>query len=134
MKNLIASMLVLSLSGCAMVDAYFMAKFDSNEYLLVDEIRSVAQVNAQRCDNREYMNNVADNLYISTIKLKNYAEYIPNNEKTIPLTQSLLTEVEKLQKRYQNPDKISLAYCKSKLGIIESSAETVQEVIGSKPR
>lgn len=134
MKNLIVGMLMLGLSGCAMIDAYFMAGFDSNEYLLVDEIRSVAEVSVNRCDDREQMNNIVNGMYLTATKLKNYAQFIPHNEKTIPMTESLYDEVYKLQTRYQSPEKIGKAYCKMKLGIIEKSAETIQDVVGSKPR
>ena len=134
MKNLLVGIFLLSLSGCAMVDAYFSAKFDSNEYLLVDDIRSVAQTGPQFCDDRDRMNFITDSMYLTATKFKNYTQYIPHNEKTIPLAESLYDEVYKLHTRYQNPDKIGKAYCKMKLNIIEKSAETVQEVLGSKPR
>ena len=134
MKNLIIGIFLLSLSGCAMIDAYFMANFDSNEYLLVDEVRSVAQTSPQFCDNRDKMNSITDDMYVTATTFKNYTQYIPHNEKTIPLAESLYDEVYKLHTRYQNPDKVGAAYCKMKLNIIEKSAETVQEVIGSKPR
>lgn len=134
MKNLLISILLLGLSGCAMVDAYFMAGFDSNEYLLVDEIKSVAEVSPAFCEDRNRMNDIVNNMYLTATKLKNYSAFIPRNEKTIPLTESLYDEVYKLNTRYQNPDKIGKAYCKMKLNIIEKSAETIQEVVGSKPR
>ena len=134
MRSLLISILLLGLSGCAMVDAYFMAGFDSNEYLLVDEIKSVAEVSPTFCEDRNRMNDIVNNMYLTATKLKNYSAFIPRNEKTIPLTESLYDEVYKLNTRYQNPDKIGKAYCKMKLNIIEKSAETIQEVVGSKPR
>ena len=134
MKNLIVGMLLLGLSGCSMFNAYFMAGFDSNEYLLVDDIRSTAQVSINRCDDRDQMNSIVNGMYLTATKFKNYAQYIPHNEKTIPLTESLYEEVYKLQTRYQSPEKIGKSYCKMKLSIIEKSAETIQEVLGSKPR
>lgn len=134
MKNLIVGTLLILLSGCAMVDAYFMAGFDPNEYLLVDDVRSTAQVSVNQCENREQMNSIVNSMYLTATKLKNYAQFIPHNEKTIPLAESLYDEVYKLQTRYQSPEKIGKAYCKMKLNIIEKSAETIQEVLGSKPR
>lgn len=134
MRILLVGVLLLGLNGCAMIDAYFMAHFDSNEYLLVDEIKSLAEVSPASCSDRDKMNSIVGNLYLTATKLKNYSIYIPRNEKTIPLTESLYDEVYKLQTRYQNPDKISVVYCKMKLNIIEKSADTIQEVVGSKPR
>lgn len=126
--------LYLFLPGCAMVDAYFMAHFDPNEYLLVDEIRSVAETSPKLCDDRDKMNKVVSDMFLAATKLKNYAKDIPNNEKTIILTDELYEEVYKLDKRYDNPDKVSKSYCKTKLSIIEKSSETIQQVLGSKPR
>ena len=133
MKNYLLA-IFLFLPGCAMVDAYFMAHFDSNEYLLVDEIRSISEISPKFCDNRDKMNSVVNDLFLTATKLKNYAKDIPNNEKTIILTDELYEEVYKLDKRYDSPDKISKSYCKMKLSVIEKSSETIQQVLGSKPR
>ena len=126
--------LLLFLPGCAMVDAYFMAKFDPNEYLLVDEIRSVAETTPRYCEDRQRMEKVVSHLFLSATKLKNYSSNIPDNEKTVVMTDELYEEVYKLDKRYEYPDKISTSYCKMKLSIIEKSSETIQQVMGSKPR
>jgi cytochrome c peroxidase len=117
-----------------MVDAYFMAHFDPNEYLLVDEIRSVAEVSPKFCDDRDKMNSYVNHMFLTATKLKNYSKNIPDNDKTIILTDELYEEVYKLDKRYDNPDKVSKSYCKMKLSIIEKSSETIQQVMGSKPR
>lgn len=126
--------LFLFLPGCAMVDAYFMAHFDPNEYLLVDDIRSVAETSPRWCEDRDKMNSVVSQMFLTATKLKNYSKNIPDNEKTIILTDELYEEVYKLDKRYESPDKVSKSYCKMKLSIIEKSSETIQQVMGSKPR
>lgn len=126
--------LFLFLPGCAMVDAYFMAHFDPNEYLLVDEIRSVAETTPRLCDDRERMEKVVAHMFLTATKLKNYSKNIPDNEKTVIMTDELYEEVYKLDKRYESPDKVSKSYCKMKLAIIEKSSGTIQQVMGSKPR
>ena len=40
MKKLLIVLLFATLSGCAMLDAYNMAKFDSNEYQLAAKVRN----------------------------------------------------------------------------------------------
>ena len=134
MKKYYLLALLLFLPGCAMIDAYFMAKFDPNEYLLVDEIRSVAETSPRYCEDRQTMEKVVSHLFLSATKLKNYSSNIPDNEKTVVMTDELYEEVYKLDKRYEAPDKISKSYCKMKLSIIEKSSETIQQVMGSKPR
>lgn len=126
--------LFLFLPGCAMIDAYFMAHFDPNEYLLVDDIRSVAETSPRFCEDRDKMNSVVSQMFLTATKLKNYSKNIPDNEKTIILTDELYEEVYKLDKRYESPDKVSKSYCKMKLSIIEKSSETIQQVMGNKPR
>ena len=73
--------LFLMLSGCTMIDAYFMAHFDSNEYLLIDDIRSVAEISPKLCENKTKMDEVVNVMFLTATKLKNYSRDIPSNEK-----------------------------------------------------
>jgi len=127
-------MLLLPLSGCAVVDAYFMAKFDSNEYQLINQIKSAAEANVQNCNDREKMNHVTEYLFVKGTEFKNYTAQIPHNEKATVLSSEIYKELIGLHNRYADPKKISETYCKTKLSTIEESANTIQEVIGDKPR
>ena len=118
MKKLILCSLVL-LSGCAL----WMANYDSNEYSLVNKLRTLAIVGD--CSSES-----VKSLYNTTLELKNFAQYIPRNDATIGLANQLYSIVEELHKR-ENP---SPAYCKTKLNTIAKSAEEIQRVVGSKPR
>ena len=40
MKRILIVLFAFSLSGCALFDAYFMAKYDTTEYALVNEIKN----------------------------------------------------------------------------------------------
>lgn len=134
MRLIILLMLSL-LSGCTVVNAYLMAKFDANEYQLINQIRSTAEANIRNCNDREKMNTVASDLFIKGTEFKNYTSHIPHNEKTVVLSLEIYKEINGLNARYSNADKkISETYCKTKLSTIEKSAETIQEVIGDKPR
>lgn len=133
--RLILPLLLLTLSGCTVIDAYLMAKFDSNEYQLVNQIKSTAETNIKSCGDREKMNTVANYLFIKGTEFKNYTSHIPHNEKASLLSSEIYKEIEGLNARYSNLDKkVSESYCKQKLSMIEQSAETIQEVIGDKPR
>ena len=133
--RLLLPLLLLGLSGCTVVDAYLMAKFDTNEYQLVNQIKSVAEANIRNCGDREKMNTVANYLFIKGTEFKNYTVHIPHNEKASLLSLEIYKEIDGLNARYSNLDKkVSETYCKTKLSTIEQSAETIQEVIGDKPR
>lgn len=134
MKKAILFFMILNLTGCAAVDAYFMTKFDSNEYGIINEIRTLSQYGKNTCDDQIKSTLIADNIYLKSIQFKNYAQYIPDNTKTLKLADSLVLVTEPLYKRYHSEDKVGEAYCKQKLSIIESSSETIEQVLGVKPR
>ena len=78
MKRLIVLFLaVMSLSGCAtinqVIDYFDMARFDNNEYALVNSIRTQANLGAAKCGTPEVKNTV-DNIYYKTVELKNYSQ------------------------------------------------------------
>lgn len=125
---------VMLLSGCTAMDAYLMAGFDSNEYGLANQIKSISEANIKNCSDREKMTVVAEALYVKGTEFKNYTVHIPHNEKANNLSLELYKEIEGLNERYSKSDKISATYCKTKLATIEESAETIQQVLGDKPR
>ena len=97
--------------------------YDPNEYYLVTQIRTLAELNT--CGR-----NTVELLYLDSAELKNYSQYLPNNEAEIKLTADLFRLIEELHNK-ENP---SESYCKAKLNIIAKSAERIQQVTGSKPR
>ena len=121
------------LPGCALYDAYFMAKFDVNEYQYITRIRTQAELGAEKCGTLDVIENVK---YIRTAahEFKNYAEKIPHNENATELANTLNQITEDLYKRYQEPKAPSAVYCKAKLAAIARSSENVQQVLGAKPR
>ena len=124
MRKIIAAViLTTSLSGCGMINNIFMAPYDTNEYALVNRVRTFAELG--NCD-RDHI--IA--LRITALELKNFSEYLPRNTKTIDMNNSLYDMVNDLYKR-ENP---SQAYCKAKLNIISTSAEMIQNTIGKRPR
>jgi 3-polyprenyl-4-hydroxybenzoate decarboxylase len=51
MKKLFVAAFALSLTSCALWDAYFMAPYDANEYMLITEIRTTAIQYRRQCEN-----------------------------------------------------------------------------------
>ena len=58
MKRLLLILLPLLLSGCAVWDAYFMAKFDVNEYQYISRIRTHAEIGKDLCGTDAVKNEV----------------------------------------------------------------------------
>jgi hypothetical protein len=119
MKKILITSTFVILSGCSL----WMAGYDSSEYMLVNKIRTTAELG--NCEPT-----TINSLYVTTTEFKNFAQYIPRNQATIDLSKNLYTLVDELHKK-ENP---SPAYCKIKLNIIAKSAEQIQQVVGSKPR
>ena len=134
MKKVLAIIILSMLSGCAAMDAYFMAKFDQNEYQLINDVRSLSQIGSEFCSNQQQMVPIVDRIYLKSIEFKNYAEFIPENKATIKLSESLMDLTEPLHVRYHKTEKISEAYCKQKMDILSKAATTIAQTIGSKPR
>jgi hypothetical protein len=134
MKKLLAlAVLALTLSGCAVYDAYFMAKFDSNEYQYITRIRTHAELGLPLCGTPEVKEHVKY-IWVTATEYKNYAEAIPHNENSYKLASTLITITDEFYKRYQGDTPPSAFYCKAKFTAIEQSSENIQKVIGAKPR
>jgi hypothetical protein len=129
MKKLLVISLVCLVTGCSTVqdkvENIFAAGYDTNEYALINKIRTIAQT-AKTCD----VNTVND-LYFVTKELNNFSQYLPRNKQSIELNKDLLRLVMEL---YDREQPIGQVYCKAKLNILEKSAERIQQVTGSKSR
>lgn len=133
MRKITLITLVLVLNGCALIDAYRMARFDNNEYMLVNRVRTQASIAVDLCESPKIKQSV-DKVYASSLELKNYSASIPENQETIKMTAELAEIAKGLNERYDNNDEVSPAYCKVKFKSIENNASTIQKVIGAKPR
>ena len=76
MKRLAIVVTALALNGCALWDAYFMTKYDPNEYLLVTEIRTDAQRYKKQCDNHLFAATNAVAISNKTDLFEKYSEQI----------------------------------------------------------
>ena len=133
MKKLILITIFATLSGCALLDAYNMAGFDANEYQLATKVRSKAEISKTDCSDVVLTRRNVSSILNVTTEFKNYTSSIPHNEEATDMSKTLLLEVQGLSERYKTSVP-SLAYCFTKMNIIERSAKTIQFVLGTKPR
>ncbi len=135
MKTLIATLIIsTSLSGCALIDAYLMAGYDTTEYALVNRIKTQAELAVDDCKDPVKSKQNADNLYVTAVELKNFATNIPRNEDTAKLAGNLVELTKQGKEQYVKNPNVSETFCKLKLQQIGRSAEVAQKVIGKKPR
>jgi hypothetical protein len=135
MKTLIATLIIsTSLSGCALIDAYLMAGYDTTEYALVNRIKTQAELAVDDCKDAVKSKQNADNLYVTAVELKNFATNIPRNEDTAKLAGNLVELTKQGKEQYVKNPNVSETFCKLKLQQIGRSAEVAQKVIGKKPR
>ena len=85
MKRLLITLsMLLTLSGCATVndawDYFDMARFDNNEYMLANKVRTQANIGARKCGTPEISREVT-RLWETTQELRNYSESIPRRHK-----------------------------------------------------
>jgi len=134
MKKLIPLTFVVLLSGCTLLDAYFMAKYDTNEYFIVNDIKTKAQVAEENCGNHILVVTQVNELYIKALEFKNFTTHIPRNKDTDNMSTKLLTLTKDTRDYFNKAEKISPIFCKAKLQQVIKSADTIQHVLGSKPR
>ena len=135
MKKLLITLLVTtSLSGCTLFDAYFMAKYDTTEYALVNDIKTKAQVAEENCGNHILVVTQVNELYIKSLEFKNFTTHIPRNKDADNMSTKLLILTKDTKDYFNKAEKISPIFCKAKLQQVVKSADTIQHVLGSKPR
>ena len=139
MKKLALALALVVLTGCASIQqttlyrAWYMAKFDNNEYSQINSIRTVANLGAAKCGTPEVIP-VVDSLYYKSVEFKNYAGSIPHNEEVVKMSGELAEIIKGLNQRYHGTEPVSTSYCTLKFGTIEKNSVTIQNVIGAKPR
>ena len=133
MKRFLLITFVSLLSGCALIDAYLM-KYDANEYRIITEIRSDAQSYKTNCDDPVLSKTNAIAIASKTHLFAMYSQYLPHNKPVISASQELDKIAQGLKTQYSSGAKVSSAFCKIKFQSIETSAESMQKIIGDKPR
>ena len=133
MKRLLLAVAVL-LSGCSVVDAYLMTKYDPNEYKQVVEIRLVADRYSTQCDDPVASKANANDMALRTQLFELYSQEIPRNKDSYAASQALNEIAQGLAKRYNDGEKVSPLFCKLKFEGIRNSADVIRHVLANRPR
>lgn len=134
MKHLLIIATLLFLTGCSTVNSFFVAKYDTNEYELVNWIRTSAELSVESCDNMYLSKENYVALYRSSIEFKNFTQYLRRNQDTYALANNLHQLIDEGVNMYANDNEVSQTFCELNLAQIIESAETIQRVLGDKPR
>jgi len=133
MKKLIIVLALFVLPGCAILDSYNMAKFDNNEYYIINQIRTSSALGEKHCGTK-YAKPLVDTLWIKVNEFNNYSTSIPHNEQTIKMSGALLEITKGLHVKYEVDPNVSKTYCTIKFNLLNKNAITIQNVVGGKPR
>jgi hypothetical protein len=133
MKRILLAAFALSLTSCAVWDAYMMAPYDANEYLQITEIRTNAIQYRRQCDNPVLAPTNAQAMANRTELYERYQEQIPRNANGFKAAQALNEISQGLNTAYVKGS-VSSMFCKLKYNNIENSAELIQRVTAGRPR
>jgi hypothetical protein len=134
MKNIMIMVAFILLSGCNSVNSLFVAKYDTNEYELINWIRTTAELSVETCDDNKVSKQNFVNLYGRSLEFKNYTQYLGRNQDTHELAKNLYQLVDQSIDMYDTNETVSQAFCELSLDQIVTSAETIQKVLGDKPK
>jgi hypothetical protein len=133
MKRTTIILAALMLNGCALWDAYFMAPYDANEYMLITEIRVDARQYQGECANPVLAPANAQAMARKTNLYEKYSEQIPRNENGYKSAQALNEIAQGLNTAY-GKGAVSATFCRLKYVSIENSATLIQRVTAGRPR
>jgi hypothetical protein len=133
MKQIFLAAFALSLTSCALWDAYFMAPYDANEYMQITEIRALAGQYRKQCDNPILAPVNAQAIANRTDLFEKYEELIPRNDNGYKAARALNEIAQGLNTTYVKGP-VSPVFCKLKYNNIEHSAELIQRVTAGRPR
>ncbi len=134
MKKLALLSLVVFLNGCAIVDIYRQARWDNNEYALVNDIQTEAELGIDSCVDQKAVVPYVNKMYNTSITLKNYTKDLERNAESIKMSGELLAIIKGLKERYSSGDEVSQKYCELKFTTIQTSTTTIKKSLGAKPR
>lgn len=125
---------IFALTSCSAIKSVlFVAKYDTNEYELVNWIRTTAELSVDSCLDAEVSKQNFISLYKATAEFKNFTQYLKNNSDSHESASSLHSLVDRGLDMYTENATVSPAFCEISLKQIADSAEVIQQTLGSKP-
>jgi hypothetical protein len=134
MKRLILLFMIMSVCGCAAVDAYFMTPFDPNEYQLITQIRVDATRAKDECADVAISKVNSVRITQETELFLAYSEYLKHNQDSTKAAVELHEIAQGLSSKYIKGESVSALFCKLKFEGVEKSASIMQKTLGSRPR
>jgi uncharacterized sodium:solute symporter family permease YidK len=134
MKRLALLSLLLVLNGCAIVDIYKQARWDNNEYALVNDIQTEAELGIDSCADQKAVVSYVNKMYNTSVTLKNYTKDVERNQESTKMSGELLAIIKGLKERYSSGEEVSQKYCELKFTTIQTSTTTIKKSLGAKPR
>lgn len=134
MKSILFIATLFLLTGCSTVNSFFVAKYDTNEYELINWIRTTAELSHESCDSTDLSKQNFVTLYRGSLEFRNFTQYIKRNTDTFELATNLHQLVDQGLGMYATNETVSQPFCELSLEQIAVSAETIQKVLGDKPR
>jgi len=122
---------LLYLTGCS---SYFLANYDTNEYALINDIRTTAELSKSHCKDVAYMRNASEIILYKATAFKNFTSGFGHNEDSISAASNLLNIAKGLNEKYNSGVVPSIAYCESKVSSLEDTSKAIQTTIARKPR
>ena len=133
-RTILILITALALNGCAIVDIYRQAKWDNNEYSLVNEVQTSAALGIDMCAYPKDVVYYVDHIYAKSLEFRNYTAEIDRNVEANKMGENLLAITKGLKDRYHSGDEPSQKYCELKMTTIQTSSSTIKRVLGAKPR
>ena len=134
LKRLLLVALIPFIPGCALYDAYFMAKYDTNEYALINSVKTRAELAQEVCTNKPAVEQKLVDIYAQSVEFRNFTFYIPRNTDANNMASKLVDLTKSTKEYYNTHDKVSEVFCKMKLQQIVKSSDAIMETLGKKPR
>ncbi len=133
-KAILIAVTALALNGCAIIDIYKQAKWDNNEYALVNEVQTSAALGIDMCAYPKDVVYYVDHIYAKSLEFRNYTVEIDRNLEANKMAENLLGITKGLKERYHSGDEPSQKYCELKMTTIQTSSSTIKRALGAKPR
>lgn len=137
MKNAALLVLLFAFTGCSVINqassVLFPARYDTNEYELINWIRTTAELSVDSCYSTDISRENFKVLHKGSLEFKNFTQYLRRNQPTHDLAINLHLLVDEGYTLYDNQE-VSQFFCQTSLLQIADSATSIQQIIGRKRR
>jgi len=137
MKKAALLVLLFAFTGCSVTNqatsVLFPARYDTNEYELINWIRTTAELSVDSCYSTDISRENFKVLHKGSLEFKNFTQYLRRNQPTHDLAINLHLLVDEGYTLYDNQE-VSQFFCQTSLLQIADSATSIQQVIGRKRR